>query len=360
MTQTAGKRASAREQEGMSALIVPERLVRADALLQTGIDEKLFTHAVSGLMRGGEMLALKTFGEAAPGSVFDLASLTKPLATATLIMQGVETGRLHLRQPVSRFFESVYGPLPHLSGVEIRHLLTHTSGLPPIPCWPVAGASPSRQEFVQSILSTPALRPAGVGYTYSDTGYLLLGEIAAQVFGQPLEVCFRQQITKPLGLKTLGYCPVPVSVVQTGPDPAGVVHDPRARDLGGMAGHAGLFGTAADVLAFAEAIRTGGGPILSPASVARMSVSQIPASVGASSLGWFCAGNDYLPAGDLFSDAAFGHSGFTGTALLIDPASEVSLTLLTNRVVNQAEDGSRFLRLRRLWLNTIAASLTCR
>jgi len=358
MASAAGKRGSGREQQCMSALISPERLARAETLLQTGIDEKLFTHAVYGLMRGGERLALKAFGGAALESVFDLASLTKPLATATLIMQGVEGGRLHLRQSVARFFEGVYGPLPHLSGVEIRHLLTHTSGLPPIPCWPVLGASVSRQEFVKSILSTPTLRPAGVGYTYSDTGYLLLGEIAAQVFGQPLELCFRAQVTEPLGLKTLGFCPVSVSAVLTGPEPAGIVHDPRARDLGGVAGHAGLFGTATDVLAFAESIRTGGGQVLSPASVARMSASQIPASVGASSLGWFCAGNDYLPAGDLFSDAAFGHSGFTGTAILIDPASDISLTLLTNRVVNQAEDGSRFLRLRRLWLNTVAASLT--
>ena len=89
-----------------------------------------------------------------------------------------------------------------------------------------------------------------------------------------------------------------------------------------------------------------------------MRESQIPVSVGAQSLGWFCAGNDYLPSGDLFSDRAFGHSGFTGTALLIDPASDISVVLLTNRVINGAEDGSRFLRGRRLWLNAVAASLS--
>lgn len=343
----------------MTASIVPERLCRADALLQVGVGDGLFTHAAYGLMRDGETLALKAFGAAAANSVFDLASLTKPLATATLIMLGVEEGRLHLRQPVAGFFEREFGSLPHLSGVEVRHLLTHTSGLPPVPCWPVAGGSLSRQELMRSVLATPALRPAGGGYTYSDTGYLLLGEIAALVFGQPLEEGFRERVAKPLGLTTLGFCPsVAMNIVPTGPEPAGRVHDPRARDLGGVAGHAGLFGTASDVLAFAEAVRTGGGPLLSPASVARMSTSQIPAGVGAQSLGWFCAGNDYLPCGDLFSDRAFGHSGFTGTALLIDPAHDVSLVLLTNRVVNQAEDGSRFLRLRRLWLNMIAASLT--
>lgn len=344
----------------MTGSIILERLNRADALLQSGVADRLFTHVVYGLMRGGERQALKAFGAATLDSVFDLASLTKPLATATLVMQGVEQGRLHLRQSVSRFFEAEFGPLPHLSGIEVRHLLTHTSGLPPVPIWPAAGDGNSRHNCVASVLTTPTLRPAGTGYTYSDTGYILLGEIAAQVFGQPLEICFRERVADPLGLKALGFCPSTDLVkrgVPTGQETAGRVHDPRARDLGGVAGHAGLFGTAGDVLAFAEAVRTGGGTILSHASVSRMSVSQIPASVGAQSLGWFCAGNDYLPQGDLFSDQSFGHSGFTGTALLLDPASDITLVLLTNRVVNQAEDGSRFLRLRRLWLNIVAASL---
>lgn len=333
-------------------------LTRGDALLQSGLDDGLFTHAVYGIMRGGEQVAMQALGQASGGTVFDLASLTKPLATATLIMQAVETGRLHLRQSVSRFFDEEFGPLPHLAGVEVQHLLTHTSGLPPIPLWPASAEGKTRAELIGSVLATPALRPAGAGYTYSDTGYILLGEIAARALGQPLDVCFQESVAGPLGRATLGFCPAASVIAPTGTDAPGRVHDPRARDLGGVAGHAGLFGTAADVLAFAEAIRTGGQPFLSRASVARMSVSQIPAETGAQSLGWFCAGNDYLPSGDLFSDRSFGHSGFTGTALLVDPALDISLVLLTNRVVNQAEDGSRFLRLRRLWLNMAAAALS--
>ncbi len=339
---------------------MPISLTRGDELLQLGLADGLFTHAVYGLVRGGERLALKAFGQASAETVFDLASLTKPLATATLMMQCAEQGRLHLRQPVSRFFEAEFGPLPHLSGVEVRHLLTHTSGLPPVPIWPGTAEGLARRDFMASVLATPMLRPAGVGYTYSDSGYILLGEIAAQVLGRPLDVCFQESVAKLLGLMTLGFCPAQSLAAQaapTGADAPGRVHDPRARDLSGVAGHAGLFGTAAGVLAFAEAIRTGGSPILSRASVARMSESQIPSTIGAQSLGWFCSGNDYLPSGDLFSDRSFGHSGFTGTALLIDPASDVSLVLLTNRVV-QAEDGSRFLRLRRCWLNTVAAALS--
>jgi CubicO group peptidase (beta-lactamase class C family) len=127
--------------------------------------------------------------------------------------------------------------------------------------------------------------------------------------------------------------------------------------MGGVAGHAGLFGTVGDVLAYAEAIRAGGAPILARASVARMAASQIEPAVGGQSYGWFCAGNDFLPSGDLFSDRAFGHSGFTGCALLIDPVFDLSLVLLTNRVVNEDEDGSRFLVLRRKWLNAVAAAV---
>lgn len=344
----------------MASAVSPERLARADIVLASGLTDALYTHAVYALARGGETVALRAFGQATAPTRFDLASLTKPMATATCLLQLVEQGRLHLRQPVHSFFEDEFGPLPHLSGVEVRHLLTHTSGLPPVPRWPAGASSATRRDMLRAVLTTPTLRPAGTGYTYSDTGYLLLGEIIVHVAGQPLEVCFQAGVAEPLGRKTLGFRPESrhgEAIAPTGPEPPGTVHDPRARDLGGVAGHAGLFGSAEDVLVFAEAIRTGGGPLLSRAATQRMAVSQIPPAVGGQSYGWFCPGNDYLPQGDLFSDYSFGHPGFTGTVLLIDPAFDLSLVLLTNRVVNQDEDGSRFLRLRRSWLNVVASAL---
>jgi CubicO group peptidase (beta-lactamase class C family) len=345
----------------MTPTVSPERLARADALLSSGVGDMLYTHAVYALARDGVTLSLQAFGEAQTGTLFDLASLTKPLATATCLLQLVEEGRLHLRQSVHRFFEEEFGPLPHLSSVEVRHLLTHTSGLPPIPRWPDPKDNPTPSETLRAVLTTPTLRPAGLGYTYSDTGYILLGEIVARVTGQLLERCFADRVAMPIERPTLGFLPTPNADRPIAPtafnETPGSVHDPRARGLGGAAGHAGLFGGAEDVLTFAEAIRTGGFPLLSRAAVARMAVSQIPASVGMQSYGWFCPGNDYLPQGDLFSDHSFGHSGFTGTVLLIDPTFDVSLVLLTNRVINENEDGSRFLRLRRLWLNAVAASL---
>lgn len=344
----------------MTPAVQPERLARADALLAAGVADRLYTHAIYALARGGMTVAVRAFGAATAETVFDLASLTKPLATATCLMQLVEQGRLHLRQSVSQFFEADFGALPHLSAVEVRHLLLHTSGLPPVPRWPAQSGDVTRREMLQMVLVTPTLRPPGAGYTYSDAGYILLGEIVARVAGQPLDALFADTVSAPLGRKTLGFGPVSggVDVAPTGPGPPGRVHDPRARDLGGVAGHAGLFGTGGDVLAFGEAVRAGGGALLSRATVSRMAESQLPPAVGAQSWGWFCAGNDFLPAGDLFSDRAFGHSGFTGTSLLIDPAVDITLVLLTNRVLQEGqEDGSRFLRLRRLWFNALSASL---
>lgn len=339
-------------------MISQERLGIADGLLEKGIDEGLFTHAVYMLEQGGQSVAPRTFGAATRQTVFDLASLTKPLATATAILQLVECGCLHLVERASEFFAAEFGPLPHLDDVTIYHLLTHTAGLPPIPCWPDAGAT--RPERVRALLDTPLIQPPGVEYIYSDTGYLLLGEIVERVSRQTLGDYFAARIAEPLGLAHTGFLPqARENIAPAGKlIPLGAVHDPRARALGGVAGHAGLFGTVDDVLKYAETVRTGGGPILAPVSVARIRRSQVPPELGGQSLGWYCRGNAYLPAGDLFSDRAFGHSGFTGTLILIDPEYDVSLVLLTNRVVNEAEDGTRFLRLRRCWLNAVAASLT--
>lgn len=337
------------------------RLSVADNILKSGLAEGLFTHANCAVALHGAIVASGSFGAAKQETVYDLASLTKPIATATMVMQLVEDGQIHLHQPLDTFFSEEYGLLPHLTDIELRHLITHTSGLPPLPRWPSDSTGIIRSEFIRSALSTPTLRPAGQGFTYSDTGYILLGEVASRTAGVTLDKLFQERVAEPLKLKNTEYAPSSKLGTRIAPTSAqtkpGVVHDPRAQGLGGIAGHAGLFGTVHDILQYCEAVRKHGGGILSRAAVSRMAVSQIDRSIGSQSYGFFCAGNDYLPSGDLFSNRAFGHSGFTGTLLLVDPEYELSLALLTNRVVNEKEDGSRFLRLRRYWLNAMAASI---
>jgi len=331
-------------------------------ILQRGVDAGVFTHAAYALAVGGEVVVTATFGDATPSTIFDLASLTKPMSTATLLLQCVERGELHLGQKVDSFFSDLHGPLSHLADVDLFDLATHTGGLPPIPEWPGSVDGASRDDLMRSVLKTPRGQLPGVGYAYSDTGYIILGEIISKATGKSLPELFQERIAEPAGLGRVGFLPpsdwheylAPTSTSTS----AGMVHDPRARDMGGVAGHAGLFGTAADVLAFLEIIRKGGAPLLSRAAVARMSTSQIETSVGAHSIGWFCAGNDFLPKGDLFSDRSFGHSGFTGAVALIDPEYDVSLVLLTNRVVNEANDNRPFLSVRRQWTNAVAAAVT--
>ena len=340
-----------------------------NALLNQGLEAGLFSAAAFAIAFRGEIAAAGTFGRTSfdddassigPGTLFDVASLTKPVVTASATLRLVEEGRLTLNQSVGKLLEPRFGMLDRLVSVEVHHLLTHTSGLPPIPRTPdisIETADPS--SALELALSTPLLREPGLAYTYSDTGYMLLWEAASLAAEEPLADYAARNIFAPLGMNSSLFCPTTTDIAKTDPDvPAGIVHDPRARELSGIAGHAGLFSTATDLLRMAETIRLGGAPILSRASVARMSASQLPISIGAMSYGWFCAGNDFLPRGDLFSDEAFGHSGFTGCAMLIDPVYEASVVLLTNRVLNTSVDGVPFLKLRRQWLNAVAAAVT--
>jgi CubicO group peptidase (beta-lactamase class C family) len=347
-------------------------IVRFDipnTILNDGLKDGLYSAAAFAIAQSGNLVASGTVGctsfdddalAIGPHTLFDVASITKPVITATAALQLVEDGRLTLVQTAAKSLEICHGLLPHLESVDIRHLLTHTSGLPPIPR--KLGSDDEkvdRARAFKAAMTTVLLRDPGQAYTYSDVGYLVLGEIVALAAGESLEKYAAKSIFAPLGMSSSKFCPTGPDIVKT--DPAvkpGTVHDPRARELGGVAGHAGLFSACTDLMLYAEAIRTGGAPILSRASVARMAKNQLSPGVGAMSYGWFCAGNDLLPRGDLFSDEAFGHSGFTGCILLIDPTYETSIVLLTNRVLNTSADGVPFLKLRRRWLNTVAAVLT--
>jgi CubicO group peptidase (beta-lactamase class C family) len=343
-------------------------------ILRQGLAAGYYSAASYAIARRGETLAIDAIGktnfsanaaDVSPETLFDAASLTKPVVTATLILQLVEQGRVTLRQSIGKALEPEFGPAPHLNGVEIRRLLTHTSGLSPVPKRRDDAYSssrvPCRNSILEDSLNTPLLREPGAGYTYSDVGYILLAQLASLITDTPLDELASSQIFEPLGLRSTTFRPNPAEFQLASTDMSlapGEVHDPRARIMDGLAGHAGMFTTAADMLKFAETIRKGGAPILSRASTDKMRATQIPSETGGMSYGFFCSGNDLLPSGDLFSDRSFGHSGFTGCLILIDPAYDASVALLTNRVLGDYADGAPFLKLRRAWLNTIAAAIT--
>jgi CubicO group peptidase (beta-lactamase class C family) len=180
-----------------------------ERVVQEAIEQKIFPSAVCAVLLGGRVKYQGAFGKpdperddpASPSTVYDLASLTKPLSTATLALLALEEGKLTLETPITRFFPDA----KHLQGVLVRHLLTHTAGLP---AWrALYKNADTREAVLQAVLNIPRTRPPAQGYTYSDLGYILMGAILEQVYEQSLAELFRAKIAEPLGLQSTAYCP---------------------------------------------------------------------------------------------------------------------------------------------------------
>jgi len=282
-------------------------------------------------------------------TIFDLASLTKVVATTTSVMKLMEEGRIRLNDPVSQFVPGFgkYGK----NGITIRHLLTHTSGLRPDLELEVEfhGADEAIRRAIEEVPTAPP----GERFVYSDINFFLLGDIVGRVSGERLDRYARERIFEPLGMHETSFLP-PESwrprIAPTEPCEAlawpctgttflrGVVHDPTARRMDGVAGHAGLFGTAADLSRFCRMLlgsgRLGAVRILAPATVARMTSPSPSADVRAvRGLGWDIDSSYSSNRGDLFPiGTSYGHTGFTGTSLWLDPATKSYVIFLSNRV----------------------------
>ncbi|MFC4158573.1 exo-beta-N-acetylmuramidase NamZ domain-containing protein [Chitinimonas lacunae] len=269
-----------------------------------------------------------------PDTLFDLASLTKPLVTATAVLQLAEQGRLALDEPVARYWPSfaVHGK----QAVTVRQLLAHTSGLR-------AGLPPQRRPrdraaILQAVAAERLQTPPGQQVEYSDLNFIALGYLVERVSGLSLQRYGQERIFGPLAMLDTGFLPDVSKYLRIAPTEVniGVVHDPTARAMGGVAGHAGLFGSADDLARFARMVLGGGQldgrRILRRESVAAMTLPQIPLSQREwRGLGWrleapLLAGREQLP-----SVGAIGHTGFTGTGLWIDPVSDRFVVVLSHR-----------------------------
>lgn len=300
---------------------------------------------------------------AGPETIWDLASITKAVATATSILILAQEGRLHLDEQVSQHLPF---PAPHLEGITLRHCLTHTTGLKP---WEQLHSHGwSREEILARVASAARCRRPGTGYAYSDLGYILLGEVVGCAGGQPVSEFARERIFQPLGMRDTGYLPsedlMPRIAATYCPDRqrvlVGEVHDGNCDALGGVAGHAGLFGTLGDLERYGRMVLNGGeldgARVLSLLAVAEMGRNQNPPGINGHTLGWFTRPNGFLPAGDFLPPDTFGHTGFTGTSLLLCPSLGAGIILLTNRVYQQ-RDASDFLRFRRRFHNAASELL---
>lgn len=337
-------------------------LAEVDKVVEEAVAAKAFPGGVVAIGKDGALVHLQAFGrqsydEGAPvvktDTLYDLASLTKVIVTTTVAMILVDEGKLDMSKPVSAFLPEFRGGAK--DKVTVWHLLTHSAG---IDWWaPLFKELQGKDAYVKRIVGMDLVYEPGTKSLYSDLGVVLLGEILERVSGQSLDAFARERIFGPLGMRDATYKPGPDLVPRIAPtenDPwrgrvlKGEVHDENAQALGGVAPHAGLFATAPDVARFAQMLLNGGvfenKRIVSRETLERfVKRAGVPGSSRA--LGWDTP-SDKSSAGDLLSRQSFGHTGFTGTSLWIDPERRMFVILLTNRV-HPTRDNNAIRQVRR-------------
>jgi CubicO group peptidase (beta-lactamase class C family) len=351
-----------------------------DSIIDSGMTEGAAPGVALAVGRHGRIVHMRAYGRIDPAAnapvvtdstLFDLASLTKVVATTTAAMILEEEGRLDLDRPVRDFLPALNAP--EKAGITVRMLLTHSGGfVSGAPLWRDA---PGRAEFLRSMNERPLAYAPGDSTIYSDWDLILTGWIVEEITGQPLNAFLHDRVWNPLGMHDTGFNPLSTSPVPAGQHCTvtlsaghpllqriaateqdtvyrhrpihGIVHDENACALGGVAGHAGLFSSARDLAVFAQMMLNGGEyngtRILDPNTIARWTARQNPRSSRA--MGWDTPAPG-ASSGTYFSPRSFGHTGFTGTSMWMDAERGVFVVLLTNRV-NPTRRNSRHEALRR-------------
>lgn len=289
----------------------------------------------------GERAVLPTRREMTLDTIFDLASLTKPLVTGALAAWLIERGELHLSDRVSSY-------LPEFSGqsketITVEQLLLHTSGLPPSN--PLADYRQGKQHARARAIGSVLEAYPGRKFIYSDVGYIVLGMVIERVTGESLDATARRVLWSPLGMNDTQYCrplcdspriaPTELASGRHSSPIRGEVQDPRAYLLGGIAGNAGVFSTGEDLSRFARMLlghgELDGVRVLSPEAVREFTEPRAVPGGGVRSLGWDVSSHYSKARGVALSQLAYGHGGYTGTSLWIDPAQDLFVIMLSNR-----------------------------
>ena len=337
-------------QRAAAAPVGPPQFNRADALIETAVERGQIPGAVLLVGHGDQVLYRKAFGSRSLqpqrepmtiDTVFDLASLSKPVGCATSIMLLAERGKIAVTDPVAKY-------LPEFAAngkqnITIEQLLLHRGGL--IADNPIGDYAQGPAEAIKRVMNLSPVVEPGTRFIYTDVGYIVLGEIVRAVSGKPLEQFAREEIFEPLRMADTTYRPSEAVRARVAPTERregrwmiGEVHDPRAYALGGAAGHAGLFGTADDLARYCRRILGGGKldgtRILSEATVREMITPRpMPDGSDVRTYGFDVDTSYSSPRGDRFPrGTSFGHTGFTGTMFWMDPASKAFVILLTNSV----------------------------
>jgi CubicO group peptidase (beta-lactamase class C family) len=338
----------------------------AFSTIRQAIADRVFPGASLAVTHAGKLAALKSFGsfvypgdlernhQVQPDTIFDIASLTKPLATTTMAMILYERGELELDGPVADALPEILETPndDHRRGdIKFRMLLAHSSGLPAYEKFFVKARS--RDDLLRAAFGTALTADPGTRPEYSDVGFIILGIALERIAEEPLELFCKREIFGPLAMTRTRFNPptelrsqIPPTADETAPPGAaennmarstfrnriiqGEVQDENASVLGGVAGHAGLFSTAEDVARFAHAMLIGNNPILRSETVSLFTTRESTPTGTSRALGWDTPSAP-SQSGKYFGRKSYGHLGYTGTSLWIDPERELSITLLTNR-----------------------------
>jgi CubicO group peptidase (beta-lactamase class C family) len=321
------------------------RIPAIDAIIAGAIDQRIFPGAVVLIARDAQILHVAAYGTmtydppgnnpVTPATIYDIASVTK-MFTATAALRLYDGGKIDLAAPVQAY-------LPHVRArdVTVWHLLTHTSGLDlRLSTLRHAG----REGLLAAVYDALPARPPGSSVAYTNINSLLLGEIIIAVYGQPLDRAIDELVCRPLRLQRTGFRPDPALIAHIAPTEFdgewrgclvhGAVHDESAYALGGVAGHAGLFSTAGDLWTFCRAWLPAGSDhhpasLLNPTTLTMAITNQTPGLTQACGLGWMIDRPNFM---GLAPRSSYGHTGFTGPALVIVPHDRLIIIVLSNRV----------------------------
>jgi CubicO group peptidase (beta-lactamase class C family) len=330
-------------------LVAPDNIDSAMSDLRRAVDEGVIPGAALAIGRHGRTAETASFGRvgwketddsvSADSTVYDLASLTKAVATAPAVLLLVQDGRIALDEPVQKWLPEFQGKWKER--VTWRHLLTHTSGLPAGA--KVRGSAPGQR--LENVIETPLSEPPGVDVQYSDVSFIVLWKAAERVAGEPLPRFLERRLFRPLGMYSTSFWPglscencAPTQLLKTGEPYRGKPSDPIAHKIGMPTGNAGLFSTAHDLARFTAMVSNGGSlgsvRIFRP-DLAKELLTQQP-NAGHRTLGWmaFCPDEDPTPQDRCANPIAYGHTGWTGTSLWVDPVRGIWVVVLSNRSYN--------------------------
>jgi CubicO group peptidase (beta-lactamase class C family) len=323
------------------------RFRHAFEVLEDAIEARAFPAAAIAVTDSGKIVALRAFGtftfdevseQITPDSIFDLASVSKAIATTTMAMILYERGLLDLDTPTVQVLPEFASDDKRREKITLRMLLAHSSGLPAYE--KLFLRAKNKEELLRGCFAVSPKYAPGTHAEYSDIGFILLGLALERIAEEPLDLFCQREVFGPLGMTHTAFNP-PVTwksqIVPTADDQVfrkriiqGEVQDENASVLGGVAGHAGVFSTASDIATFAHTMLSGGAPILRP-ETARLFTTRQNSPPGTSrALGWDTP-SPPSQSGKYFSPSSYGHLGYTGTSLWIDPERQLSIVLLTNR-----------------------------